>query len=77
MTILRTPLEDHLALRLREEAARRGLTLEALAARLLETALETPSKRRDVSDLAGTWTQSDLEEFNSAIADMNVVDENA
>ena len=73
-------LDDDTLARLNTEAERRNLKPEALAAELLRESLKARRgpKRRDVSHLAGTWTQKEAKEFNRLIEEMfEQVDEDA
>lgn len=65
---------------LEAEARRHGLEVSMMAAQLLKEGLqahvceESPQRRRDLSDLAGTWTDEEADEFLAAVADFERID---
>lgn len=78
-------IDNVLARRLREEARRRGLSVNRTMLLLLRqaTGLTAPSgpstsgpeRFSDLDHLAGTWTEQDADEFDRAVEDLNRVDE--
>ena len=71
-------LDEATAARLREEAERRHLSPEELAALLLRASLQPPRKRRKADHLAGTWTAEEADAFDQLIEEMfEQVDEEA
>lgn len=69
-------LDEATAAKLAEEAQRRGLTPEELAAELIQLSLQPPRKKyRDASRLAGTWTKEEAREFEEAVAPFGQIDE--
>jgi len=67
-------LPPELAAQIRAEAERSGASWEDTVVRLLRNALAAPAgadtaRRRDLSDLAGTWTQEDADEFDRNLAE--------
>jgi len=66
--------------RLHDEAARRGVDVNALVKELLKRGVvQTPEPQdgphHDLDALAGTWSDRDAEAFLAAIADLERVDE--
>lgn len=65
---------------LEAEARRHGLDISVMAAQLLKEGLqshrceESPQQKRDLSDLAGTWTDEEADEFLDAVADFKRID---
>lgn len=63
-----------------QEAERTGLSIEAVARRLLYRGLEVENvqtqeeRYHDLDALAGTWSGEEAEEFYQAIADLGQVD---
>ncbi len=78
-------IDSTLARRLREEARRRGLSVNRTVLLLLRqaTGLARPSEPvpsglqrfTDLDHLAGTWTHRDADEFNRAVEGLSHVDE--
>jgi hypothetical protein len=73
-------LDEDLVSRLREEAQRRGVAVDALVAQVIQEKLPPPEAfngtvQRDVTGLAGVWTDEDAREFFEAIKDLEQVDE--
>ncbi|MGQ0550640.1 MAG: hypothetical protein ACT4PY_13335 [Armatimonadota bacterium] len=78
-------IDTALARRLREEARRRGLSLNRTVLLLLRqaTGLATPSEPpparpelfSDLDHLAGSWTKQDADEFDRAVQGLRGVDE--
>ena len=62
-----------------QEAERTGLSIEAVAARLIHRGLEAESVKleryHDLDALAGTWSDEEAAEFHQSIAGMERVDE--
>ena len=60
------------------EARRRGVDVATVARDLLREAAPpapaSPSGYHDLDPLAGTWTDADLQEFESAIGDFGRID---
>ena len=76
MTLRNIP--DELAKELDRERARRGASLNQLAIDLMKEALglgEAGRRSNGLSDLAGSWTLEDLEEFERATAPFEQVEE--
>jgi hypothetical protein len=65
---------------MREEAKRRGMSTEEIALQLIYKGIEveqTSSSEQayhDLDSLAGTWTDEEMAEFLTAIADFDQVD---
>ena len=73
-TIRNVPPEVDSELRRRAKVEGKSINAVAIEALVCATGLgEVPLRRRDLSDIAGTW-QEDLE-FDQAIADQHQVDE--
>lgn len=74
---LRTP-DDSLAETLRQASKQRGQSVNKLIIAALEERFASggAGRRRfdDLDDLAGTWTEADLDEFNKATAGLGQVD---
>ena len=74
-------LDDKALARLKQKALTEGVSLNTLAARLLEaeTGIHVPARKRRVFDdldaLAGTWKAADAKAFESATAAFSEVDE--
>lgn len=64
---------DELAAVIQTEAARTNTSLNATVIRLLQKATNKPAgqstKKRDLSDLAGSWTKDEADEFDRALAE--------
>jgi len=65
--------------KIRAESKRTGLSLNRTVKKLLTQALSKSSRGRkasadDFSDLLGSWTKEDLEEFQRATADLRRID---
>lgn len=76
LTVRNVPPE--LAEALRKEKNRRGKSVNQVVIELLRQALGLePGQVRSngLAALAGTWTQEELEEFEAAIAPLEVIDE--
>jgi len=72
-------LNEEEAQRLREEARRQEISLNALLLRLVREGAglaKRPrlSRRRDLDALAGTWTEEDADAFTKALEDTERVD---
>lgn len=65
---------------LAQEAERTGLSIEAVAARLIYRGLEAENRQlgdgrhHDLDALAGTWSDEEADEFRQTIADLERVD---
>jgi len=71
-------LDETTAARLHEEAERRHLSLEELAAQLLREGLGLKRPYHDLDHLAGTWTAEEADAFDQRIEEMfEQVDEEA
>jgi len=74
-------LDEQLVERLRAEARRRGVQVDEVVAEFLaeklppQLGLTSGNIQRDVSGLAGVWTDQDAREFFAAIKDLGEVDE--
>jgi hypothetical protein len=70
-------LDEETNQRLLQEANRQGLSVEALAARLLKESLRAMqvSAHHDLDALAGTWSEADAKEFLEAILPFEEIDE--
>ena len=71
-------LDDVLDEKLRSNAQEKGLSLNETIKLLLREALgegdKPPDRRRDFEDLCGSWSKSDLEEFNRATEELERID---
>jgi hypothetical protein len=56
-----------------DEAQRQHISPEELAEKLIQRGLI--SKKRDLSHLAGTWTDEEVEAFEESVASLQQVDE--
>ncbi|HEY2760110.1 MAG TPA: hypothetical protein VGI75_05185 [Pirellulales bacterium] len=77
-------LDDEIFRRLELEAKRRSVDIETVAKELLIERLQTQctpavgnGKFRDASSLAGTWNESEYQEFMSATADFGRIEPEA
>jgi hypothetical protein len=74
-------VDERTAARLRQEAKRQKVSVNALMLRLVKRGIEagTTEKRgriyRDLDALAGTWTTAEADAFDKAVADFERVDE--
>jgi len=78
-------LDDETLAKLKAEADRRKVEVGVAAGHLLterltssmtvESSDESPHKRRDLSDLAGTWTDEEADTFLASISVFESVDE--
>ena len=74
-------LDDETVSRLKAEAVRRGMSVNALAVRLLRTGVglrpEGPRipKHHDLDRLAGTWSEEEYREFIESQRDFSAIDE--
>ena len=70
---------EQLDKRIREIAAREGVslnkTMKALLAEALGLSSAKTNRREDFSDIFGVWSRADLDEFNAATGDLQQVDE--
>ena len=76
MTIRNIP--DDVAKALKVETTRRGLSLNRTVIQLIRQALGIDSgevRSNGLAQLAGTWTDQDLSQFESAVAPLEQVDE--
>ena len=77
-TLLITQLDQATLAWIAQEAERTGLSIEAVARRLIYRGLEAekvkPETYHDLDDLAGTWSAEEADEFRQAIADLEQVD---
>ncbi len=67
-------LDESLYKRIRERAARSGLSLNKTIKKLLEKSLginrgKRETHREDFLDFFGTWSEEDLAEFNKSVSD--------
>jgi len=72
-------LDEATAERLRQEATRRGASMNAVVKDLLRCSLglakRSPQRRHtDLDALAGTWSEKDAQEFEQAVALFEQVD---
>jgi hypothetical protein len=73
-------LDEHASKRLKEEARRRGVSVNALLRTLVSEGLgiSRPVRRRrhhDLDALAGTWKAADAREFAAATSPLEQVDQ--
>lgn len=73
-------LDEETAARLKEAARSRGVSVNRLAVELLRRGVGLAPHRRaeghhDLDHLAGTWTAEEAEEFASALAAFEQIDE--
>jgi len=73
-------LDDSLMQTLKEMAKQQGVSLNALAVRLIREASGFDKKKRsatyhDLDSLAGTWTVEDEQQFYAATADFEKIDQ--
>ncbi len=62
---------------IRERARERHTSLNRVVTELVEEALgisASQSKRRNLSDLAGTWSEADADSFDAVIESMRAID---
>ncbi len=80
-TISLRGIDEETAAKLKEEALRKNLSVNALILQLIQRGigLKVPSGRRpvfhDLDALAGTWTEEEAAEFLESIRDFEEVDE--
>ncbi len=73
-------VDEETASRLKEEAKRRRVSVNALILDLIKSGVEAGSRMRrrrvyrDLDALAGTWTAKEASEFLKALADFEQVD---
>ena len=73
-------IDEETAARLKEEAKRRRVSVNALILNLVKDGVEASSRMRrrhvynDLDALAGTWTAKEASQFLKAIADFERVD---
>ena len=74
-------IDNETAARLKEEAKRRRVSVNALILDLIKSGVEAGSRMRrrrvyhDLDALAGTWTAEEASEFLKAVADFEEVDQ--
>ena len=71
-------IPDRVAEKLRAAARERGESINKTAIHLLSIALRIekhPSIKRKISNLAGTWSQEEADEFEKHVAFSEIVDE--
>lgn len=74
-------IDEDTAARLKEEAKRRRVSVNALILSLIRSGVEAGSRMRrrhlyhDLDALAGTWTAEEASEFLKAVADFEKVDQ--
>ena len=78
-TVTLRGLKEEEAERLREEARREGISLNALLLRLVREAAGLAHRPRrprydDLDDLAGTWTEEEAQEFLAALEETERID---
>ncbi len=69
--------DDALGELLRKESQKRGESINKIVVETLENSLAGAGRRRrfqDLDHLAGTWSQTELEEFNAAVAALDHID---
>jgi hypothetical protein len=62
---------------LRRESQKRGESINKIVIETLENSLAGAGRHRrfrDLDHLAGTWSQTELEEFNAAVAALDRID---
>lgn len=72
-------IDEHLDRTIRSLADREGLSMNKTIKKVLRSALGLDdqgktTRREQFTDLFGTWTKQDLEEFQKNIADLSQVD---
>jgi plasmid stability protein len=67
-------VSDELKRRLARLSRDRGQSLNATALAILEEALDAQARRRRLARYA-TWTATDMKEFDRALADQRVIDD--
>lgn len=71
-TLIVREVQDRLHARLKREARRRGVSVNALTKQLLSNAVsvhfapDSAGRFRDLDALAGTWSAADARRFNAA-----------
>ena len=81
LTITVRNLPPAVAQRIRDKAAKDGLSLNRAVIALLEESLGLSAKERrarlhhDLDDLAGIWTKEEAVEFDSALREQRKIDE--
>ena len=70
-------IPEDLEHQLRERARRSGESLNRTLIRLLREAvgMNPPRKKRDLSALAGTWSQEEADEFDREVRRFEVIDD--
>ena len=73
-------IDEEMASRLKEEAKRQRVSVNALILKLIKSGVEASSRMqrrrvyRDLDSLAGTWTAKEASEFLNAVTDFEQVD---
>ena len=67
-------VSEELSRRLARLSRERGQSINATALAILEEAVGIQARRRHLARYA-TWTSSDMKEFDSALADQRVIDD--
>ncbi len=70
-------MSDDLARKLKEEAVRKGLSLNKTIKQVLERSMGLSENRNDIpefKELCGIWTAAQADEFALGIADLSTVD---
>jgi hypothetical protein len=57
-----------------ETSRREGISLNKATLRLLEARLHKPARNTDFEDLCGTWSNSEADAFDAALAEMRQID---
>lgn len=71
-------VDERLAASVREEAHRRGVSMNSLVLDLVRQGLGLSERRglhHDLDSLAGTWSTADVTEFTEMTADFETVDD--
>lgn len=79
-TLIVREIEDKLHARLKREARRRGVSVNALTKQLLSNAVsarfapDSAGRFSDLDALAGTWSAADVRRFNAATRPFSEID---
>jgi hypothetical protein len=57
-----------------ETSRREGISLNKATLRLLEASLRKPAKNSDFEEFCGTWSNTEADAFDEALAEMRQID---
>jgi hypothetical protein len=74
MTISLRNLPPEVEKAILETSHREGISLNKATLRLLQTSLHKPARNSDFDEFFGTWSKTEADEFDAALAEMRKVD---